>query len=253
MPSSVSKIFRLCSCLKLITSVAHTAAYDKTRILHRDVSAGNILITDNGGGILIDWDLSKKVKEYVDPKPRQHSRTVGYRSRSHLFYEKLILAQGTWQFISVARLLDPRSTPHQISDDLESFFWVLLYQIIRGRDEKKEFRQAMVDVFDQYESVKRNRSRGGKGKLNVLGGTELKRQVIMGLTYKTPCSAIIEELRALFNDFYLHVSYWKPPQPEVQAMYAKMMEDDPQVQKARKKLQSSETFLAILEKHLNSG
>src|SRR6266850_5813948 len=167
--------------------------------------------------------------------------------------EKLIFAQGTWQFISVARLLDPRSTPHQISDDLESFFWVLLYQIVRGRDEKKEFRQAMVDVFDQYESVKRNRSRGGKGKLNVLGGTELKRQVIMGLTYKTPCSAMTEELRALFNDFYLHVSYRKSPQPEVEAMYAKMMEEDPQVQRARKKLQSSETFLAILERHLNSG
>src|SRR6267142_105132 len=86
MPSSVSETLPLRSCLKLIGSVAHTAAYDKTRILHRDVSAGNILITDKGGGILIDWDLSKKVKEYVDPKPRQHSRTVRYRIRSHLSY-----------------------------------------------------------------------------------------------------------------------------------------------------------------------
>jgi thiamine kinase-like enzyme len=67
----------------LITSVAHTAAYNKARILHRDVSAGNILITDEGGGILIDWELSKKVKEYADPKPRQHSRTV--RCRKDLF------------------------------------------------------------------------------------------------------------------------------------------------------------------------
>ena len=85
MPSSVSEAFPQCACLKLTASVAHTAAYDKTRILHRDVSAGNILITDKGGGILIDWDLSKKVKEYVDPKPRQHSRTVRYRSRGDLF------------------------------------------------------------------------------------------------------------------------------------------------------------------------
>jgi serine/threonine protein kinase len=66
----------LCSCLKLIASIAHTAAYDKARILHRDVSVGNVLITDEGGGILIDWDLSKKVNEGADPKPRQHSRTV---------------------------------------------------------------------------------------------------------------------------------------------------------------------------------
>src|SRR6266850_3806341 len=59
----------------------------------------------------------------------------------------------------------------------------------------------MAYVFDQYESVKGNRSRGGEGKLNVLGGTALPAQVSMGLTFKTPCSAIIEELRALFNDF----------------------------------------------------
>jgi RIO-like serine/threonine protein kinase len=75
----------------LITSVAHTAAYNKARILHRDVSAGNILITDQGGGILIDWDLSKKVKEYADPKPRQHSRTVCC-PRSFFLVDKLILA-----------------------------------------------------------------------------------------------------------------------------------------------------------------
>jgi serine/threonine protein kinase len=27
------------------------------QILHRDISAGNILITDKGKGLLIDWDL----------------------------------------------------------------------------------------------------------------------------------------------------------------------------------------------------
>ncbi|KAH9978751.1 hypothetical protein BGW80DRAFT_1165356, partial [Lactifluus volemus] len=64
----------------------HTAAYDKTQILHRDVSAGNIPITVKGTGILIDWDLSKKVKEGCD-QPRRHSRT------------------GTWQFISTTGLI----------------------------------------------------------------------------------------------------------------------------------------------------
>jgi RIO-like serine/threonine protein kinase len=57
--------------------MAHTDAYNKTQILHRDVSAGNILITEEGKGILIDWDLSKKVKDDADAKPRRHSRTVG--------------------------------------------------------------------------------------------------------------------------------------------------------------------------------
>ena len=54
---------------------AHTEAYDRAQILHRDVSAGNILITEEGSGILIDWDLSKKVVK-DGMKARQHSRTV---------------------------------------------------------------------------------------------------------------------------------------------------------------------------------
>ena len=28
-------------------------------ILHRDISAGNIMITEKGRGLLVDWDLSK--------------------------------------------------------------------------------------------------------------------------------------------------------------------------------------------------
>ncbi|KAH9992533.1 hypothetical protein BJV74DRAFT_771667, partial [Russula compacta] len=93
--------------------VAHTAAYERAHILHRDVSAANILITESGSGILIDWDLSKKVTKDEDEKPRVHSRT------------------GTWQFISITRLRDPLTGPHEVSDDLESFFWVLLYLVVK--------------------------------------------------------------------------------------------------------------------------
>ena len=111
----------------------------------------------------------------------------------------------------------------------------------------------MADVFDQHESKKVSRSRGGKGKLAVLGGTELPAPIIMSLTFRTPCSAIIEELRALFHDFYRFVSYRTAPEPEVVEMYQKLRETDPQVLDARDKLQSSNAFLAILEKHLNSA
>ena len=58
---------------------AHTVAFENAGILHRDVSAGNILISGEGSGILIDWDLSKKMIKDVDEEPRQHSRTVSYR------------------------------------------------------------------------------------------------------------------------------------------------------------------------------
>lgn len=39
----------------------HQAALDKFGILHRDISVGNILIGDDGRGLLIDWDLARQV------------------------------------------------------------------------------------------------------------------------------------------------------------------------------------------------
>ncbi|KAH9017104.1 hypothetical protein EDB83DRAFT_2271270, partial [Lactarius deliciosus] len=131
---------------------AHTGAYERVGILHRDVSAGNILITDNGSGILIDWDLSKKVVKDRSGTQRQHSRT------------------GTWQFISIARLRDPSMRPHEVSDDLESFFWVLLYMVIKCRSVGKiDLSQDMQNVFDQSEDMDDDGIiRGGRGKLNCL-------------------------------------------------------------------------------------
>ena len=56
---------------------AHQAAY-KAGILHRDISAGNIMIVaghpDISYGMLIDWDHSKMVKPITGA--RQHTRTV---------------------------------------------------------------------------------------------------------------------------------------------------------------------------------
>ncbi|KAI9444396.1 hypothetical protein F5148DRAFT_963279, partial [Russula earlei] len=89
--------------------IAHMDAYDKAKILHRDVSAGNILIAPDRSGLLIDWDMSKRMDV---TQQRQHSR------------------MGTWQFISTGLLLHPHARSHQISDDIESFYWVLIYIVM---------------------------------------------------------------------------------------------------------------------------
>jgi len=44
--------------------VAHDAAYYDAKILHRDISVGNIMILEGGGGgFLIDWDMYARVEE----------------------------------------------------------------------------------------------------------------------------------------------------------------------------------------------
>ncbi|KAI9429124.1 hypothetical protein F5148DRAFT_1155257 [Russula earlei] len=53
--------------------IAHTDAYDKANILHRDVSAGNILIAPDRSGLLINWDMSKRMDV---TRQRQPSCTV---------------------------------------------------------------------------------------------------------------------------------------------------------------------------------
>ncbi|TBU37154.1 hypothetical protein BD309DRAFT_877004 [Dichomitus squalens] len=103
----------------------HQAATNPaTRLLHGDISGGNILIyprikrTYDGDspmmlwtGLLTDWELSKSVGDD----------------------EALCTAsQGTYQFMSVNRLLQVEPKAIKISDELESFFHVLVYYSVRS-------------------------------------------------------------------------------------------------------------------------
>ena len=55
--------------------VAHDAAYYDASILHRDISVGNIMISE-GGGFLIDWDMCVRVGLGAQSSGRVE-RTVG--------------------------------------------------------------------------------------------------------------------------------------------------------------------------------
>ncbi|KAI0631771.1 hypothetical protein C8Q77DRAFT_158845 [Trametes polyzona] len=104
--------------------IAHGEALTKAGVMHRDVSGGNILIYPQvvpdsttlwmtWTGMLADWELSKPVAvEGQSPRARQPERT------------------GTWQFMSAA-VLDDHGKAIEVSDELESFFHVLLYYAIR--------------------------------------------------------------------------------------------------------------------------
>ncbi|KAL9130813.1 MAG: hypothetical protein Q9175_006929 [Cornicularia normoerica] len=104
---------------------AHKSLYIKGKILHRDISENNIIITDpkeaNGfTGMLIDADLSKEVG----------SGRSGARHQT-----------GTMEFLAIQVL---QRVAHTSRHDLESLFYVLLW-ICARRTWEREFLCSAVD------------------------------------------------------------------------------------------------------------
>ncbi|KAI0781505.1 hypothetical protein BD413DRAFT_462844, partial [Trametes elegans] len=93
---------------------------DLAGLLHRDVSAGNILVCpmEDGscyvskGGLLGDWEHAKNIRD----DGRNDGKHQGRRQTERV---------GTWQYIS-AYSLDHPLEPMTIADDIESFFSILL-------------------------------------------------------------------------------------------------------------------------------
>lgn len=101
---------------------AHQSLYVTGRILHRDISSNNIIITDpktadGFKGMLIDFDLAKV----------RDSGPSGARHQT-----------GTMQFMAVE---DLRKADHTYRHDLESFFYVLLWMCARQSWTKKHLCQ----------------------------------------------------------------------------------------------------------------
>ncbi|TFK85845.1 hypothetical protein K466DRAFT_551418, partial [Polyporus arcularius HHB13444] len=99
---------------------AHQYAYERCRLLHQDISVGNILLYERPNapagssriGLLSDWDLAKTREQIEKSKGSPH------------------LISGTWQFMS-AVLQYMYDKPHELSDDLESFLHVLNWSALK--------------------------------------------------------------------------------------------------------------------------
>ncbi|KAI0368967.1 hypothetical protein BV20DRAFT_1113866 [Pilatotrama ljubarskyi] len=98
--------------------MAHEDAYEKAKVMHRDISVGNIImvpkIVDGETiyqGFLTDWELSKRLDQY-GLEPSHPDRT------------------GTWQFMSV-NALDHPGKQMELADEFESMFHAMLWCAIR--------------------------------------------------------------------------------------------------------------------------
>jgi len=119
-----------------------------------------------------------------------------------------------------------------------------MYEVVRYR--AKDLQEDMQEVFDQhFEPDKASIVKGGYGKLSCLRNCILATPIIEDLV-QTPCCAIIEEMRSLFRDLYLHTLATSRSRARTDDKGNR----DPLVLGAREKLQSSDTFLAIFKTHL---
>ncbi|KAF9476315.1 hypothetical protein BDN70DRAFT_863521 [Pholiota conissans] len=169
---------------------AHDEAFFKAKILHRDISVGNIMIGPNGKGVLLDWDLCLNRAKNPQP-PRRPSRT------------------GTWQFMSIA-LLEKRSAYHDIEDDRESAFWLILWIALRftnnviPEDARNNFSKLMK-AFDEVFVHDDGTTSGGSAKSTFLLRYESQK---IGFTDRKELETLLEELAAVLGVRYHN----RPPQ-----------------------------------------
>lgn len=143
--------------VKLLIAIA--TAFHKGSMYHRDVSKGNVMMTERRGndegpwGILNDWD--RAVRTDANLSGRTVSKYVSFLDVSLIY----VLLQGTWQTMSIS-LLGNLHKPHDIFDDLESLLWVLLFFAIRhfkysGKFDMRVFNQAqpISDEDGEIQSV----------------------------------------------------------------------------------------------------
>ncbi|PPQ90018.1 hypothetical protein CVT25_009658 [Psilocybe cyanescens] len=128
----------------------------KAGVLHRDISAGNIMIvkdqkTNAWRGVLIDWDMCL----LLDQRDKNHKvRTA---------------RTGTWAFISARLLRSSPSKPvvHSLGDDMESVFWVLAYELLRYTSHTHGPYQLFKKMQDLFSDATTNHGQvtGGEAKL----------------------------------------------------------------------------------------
>ncbi|PCH36481.1 hypothetical protein WOLCODRAFT_146288 [Wolfiporia cocos MD-104 SS10] len=142
---------------------AHRDAWTKANVAHCDVSSENIMIDvdpanaklDKKGNkipcaFLNDWDLCK-FRDELGSGPTQTTRS------------------GTWQFMSGALLRYP-SKQHELSDDLESFIYVIYWLALRFHDHDRT--QAQLENYIHYTFDQRwnenGRDIGGDAKMTLM-------------------------------------------------------------------------------------
>ncbi|KAJ7100253.1 hypothetical protein B0H15DRAFT_877615 [Mycena belliarum] len=120
----------------LLTAIEHHEIANAAGVLHRDVSEGNVLFQEicntvgTSKAFLVDWDYAEftptGLHNFNKWFPDREEATKGYES----IEKSLKDLTGTRPFLAIELM---RKTPvhHEAHHDLESFYWLFLWCILR--------------------------------------------------------------------------------------------------------------------------
>ena len=181
---------------------AHSHAFSVAKILHRDISAGNIILTDEGKGLLIDWELAKMMGEGGSRRPDRTVSCPAHTILSCTYHHNL--DQGTWQFMS-ANLLRHPGTVHTLTDDLESFLHVLGWMTLRhvpAIDSYGALRRGKdMVMFDEHYREQGHSERGGEDKAQAFEAGRYPSRIFQPRC-ETPLLKLVQELSKPFKSLY---------------------------------------------------
>ncbi|KAI4517820.1 hypothetical protein K525DRAFT_273255 [Schizophyllum commune Loenen D] len=172
----------------------HRQAVQRCRILHRDISAWNILWDETSGrGILSDWDQCARMPPLVGPFELDPS--INMMAELPPSDGRRPERTGTWAFVSTLSL-NHRHKLHDVQDDLESFFWVAVFMIILYLPVDREAALRVVEnVLSQVQYSTDGVPFGGDGKRTFISGVSDR----FRLVFTEPVSAPLLEWIGMYR------------------------------------------------------
>ncbi|KAF9014202.1 hypothetical protein BDQ17DRAFT_1419106 [Cyathus striatus] len=182
--------------------VGHFIAYS-CGVLHRDISSSNILVANRSAqlsGFLHDFDYAMFIACDLDTAEEKPPVRTAKDDKKDL--------TGAPQFLASEllddQLLDDQRVAHKPHHDLESFYWVFIWILLRHTEhERAEKNNACQQLFDHIEAYKMYSTKSTwllalptKPPLTIKGNARL--------------NALLEDVREIFRTYYTQIPQTLP-------------------------------------------
>ncbi|KAI0353658.1 hypothetical protein OH77DRAFT_1522229 [Trametes cingulata] len=199
--------------------IGHRQAREQAELLHRDVSVGNIFIIDEPNetgfsGFLHDYDYSSIEREDDDERYETRTPSTPVQTAEDKQQSSHKERTGNYYFKAFEILMSckPGQLMHLVHHDLESFYWVLIWVVLRHTNhDHRRGQQACMVLFgytdpDFSSAMKRDWA---------INQTESP----LGVRGNAPLTQLLRDLAQMVFDNIPHPRY-----PTVHLTYERMLQ-----------------------------